>query len=224
AVVYDHLICSGFKRGYLYWKDHGVVHEAAPLVVYDHLICSGFKRGYLYWKDHGVVHEAAHLGNRREEDGIYQYDMHGLLDDLFPTLPMEGNNAYTSEGKEYTSLNTEPVKNDELSDPRVTQEIKWLARGPNNFVRRYSSVFVKGYRFHTKNHKNSLKSQNSGVVVTLLQGPTKKKEIWNLASDEKVLVTFNELCQPIGDEGNELPNFLGTLVRMPQHIGIHYPK
>nr|GFA16112.1 hypothetical protein [Tanacetum cinerariifolium] len=50
------------------------------------------------------------------------------------------------------------------------------------------------------------------------------KEIWNLASDEKVLVTFNELCQPIGDEGNELPNFLGTLVRMPQHIGIHYPK
>nr|GEW00583.1 hypothetical protein [Tanacetum cinerariifolium] len=55
-------------------------------------------------------------------------------------------------------------------------------------------------------------------------GPTKKKEIWNLASDEKVLVTFNELCQPIGDEGNELTNFLRTLVRMPQHIGIHYPK
>ncbi|GKD00712.1 E3 ubiquitin protein ligase RIE1-like protein [Tanacetum coccineum] len=32
ALVYDHLICSGFKRGYLYWKDHGEVHEAAPLV------------------------------------------------------------------------------------------------------------------------------------------------------------------------------------------------
>ncbi|GJT65286.1 transposase, Ptta/En/Spm [Tanacetum coccineum] len=45
-----------------------------------------------------------------------------------------------------------------------------------------------------------------------VRGPTKKKEIWNLASDEKVLVTFNELCQPIGDEGNELTNFLGTLV------------
>ncbi|GJY67958.1 retrovirus-related pol polyprotein from transposon TNT 1-94 [Tanacetum coccineum] len=57
-----------------------------------------------------------------------------------------------------------------------------------------------------------------------VRGPTKKKEIWNLASDEKVLVTFNELCQPIGDEGNELTNFLGTLVRMPQHIRIHYPK
>nr|GEX11902.1 transposase, Ptta/En/Spm [Tanacetum cinerariifolium] len=57
-----------------------------------------------------------------------------------------------------------------------------------------------------------------------VRSPTKKKEIWNLASDEKVLVTFNELCQPIGDEGNELTNFLGTLVRMPQHIRIHYPE
>ena len=56
------------------------------------------------------------------------------------------------------------------------------------------------------------------------RGPTKKKEIWNLASDEQILVTFNKLCQPIGDEGNELTNFLGTLVRMPQHIGIHYPE
>lgn len=56
------------------------------------------------------------------------------------------------------------------------------------------------------------------------RGPTKKKEIWDLASDEQILVTFNELCQPIGDEGNELKNFLGTLVRMPQHIGIHYPE
>ncbi|PWA65519.1 hypothetical protein CTI12_AA337240 [Artemisia annua] len=56
------------------------------------------------------------------------------------------------------------------------------------------------------------------------RGPTKKKEIWNLASDEQILVTFNELCQPIGDEGNELTNFLGTLVRMPQHIGINYPE
>ncbi|GJR11106.1 hypothetical protein Tco_0793758 [Tanacetum coccineum] len=33
AVVYDQLVCSGFKRWYLYWKDHGEVHEAAPLVI-----------------------------------------------------------------------------------------------------------------------------------------------------------------------------------------------
>nr|GEX16818.1 hypothetical protein CTI12_AA180240 [Tanacetum cinerariifolium] len=74
-----------------------------------------FQRGYLNWKDHGEVHEAAPLGNRREDERIYQHDMHGLLDDLFPTLPMKGNNAHTSEGKENTSLNTEPIKN---NDPR----------------------------------------------------------------------------------------------------------
>nr|GEU63135.1 hypothetical protein [Tanacetum cinerariifolium] len=61
-------------------------------------------------------------------------------------------------------------------------------------------------------------------VKERVRGPTKKKEIWNLVSDEKVLVTFNELCQPIGHEGNELTNFLETLVRMPQHIGIHYSE
>nr|GFC73421.1 hypothetical protein [Tanacetum cinerariifolium] len=51
---------------------------------------SSSERGYLNWKDHGEVHEATPLGTRREDEGIYQHDMHGLLDDLFPTLPMEG--------------------------------------------------------------------------------------------------------------------------------------
>nr|GFB37878.1 hypothetical protein [Tanacetum cinerariifolium] len=34
---------------------------------------------------------------------------------------------------------------EELSDSRVTQEIKWLARGPNNFVRRYSDPQLEGW-------------------------------------------------------------------------------
>ncbi|GJR11103.1 hypothetical protein Tco_0793755 [Tanacetum coccineum] len=97
---------------------------AKRAVVYDHLICSGFKRGYLYWKDHGEVHEAAPLGNRREDEGIYQHDMHGLLDDLFPTLPMEGNNADTSEGEENTSLNTEPVKNDGTKSNDLLKDVE----------------------------------------------------------------------------------------------------
>ncbi|GJS15306.1 reverse transcriptase domain-containing protein [Tanacetum coccineum] len=97
---------------------------AKRAVVYDHLICSGFKRGYLYWKDHGEVHEAAPLGNRREDEGIYQHDMHGLLDDLFPTLPMEGNNADTSEGEENTSLNTKPVKNDGTKSNDLLKDVE----------------------------------------------------------------------------------------------------
>ena len=38
------------------------------------------------------------------------------------------------------------------------------------------------------------------------------------------MVTFNELGQPIGDESNELTKFLGTLMRMSQHIGIDYEE
>ncbi|GKD40725.1 hypothetical protein Tco_1260932 [Tanacetum coccineum] len=57
-----------------------------------------------------------------------------------------------------------------------------------------------------------------------VRGPTKKKAIWNLKSHEKVVVTFNELAQPIGDEANKLTKFLGTLVRMSQHIGIEYEE
>ncbi|GJV10727.1 hypothetical protein Tco_1352268 [Tanacetum coccineum] len=53
---------------------------------------------------------------------------------------------------------------------------------------------------------------------------TNTKEIWNLASYEKVLVTFSETGQPKGNEANELKRFLMTLVRMPQHIGIDYPE
>ncbi|GKD53119.1 reverse transcriptase domain-containing protein [Tanacetum coccineum] len=97
---------------------------AKRAVVYDHLICSGFKRGYLYWKDHGEVHEAAPLGNRWEDEGIYQHDMHGLLDDLFSTLPMEGNNADTSEGEENTSLNTERVKNDGTKSNDLLKDVE----------------------------------------------------------------------------------------------------
>ncbi|KAJ9545327.1 hypothetical protein OSB04_025034, partial [Centaurea solstitialis] len=57
---------------------------------------------------------------------------------------------------------------EEQMDPRVTEEIKWLARGPNNFVKRYPGYFVKGYRFHTKEHERFLKTQNSGVVVNMV--------------------------------------------------------
>ncbi|KAL7617786.1 hypothetical protein Lser_V15G02761 [Lactuca serriola] len=49
----------------------------------------------------------------------------------------------------------------------VTEDLKWLARGPLRSVQRYSGYLVKGYRFHTKNREKSLRTQNSGVVVTI---------------------------------------------------------
>ncbi|GKU87416.1 hypothetical protein SLEP1_g1813 [Rubroshorea leprosula] len=49
----------------------------------------------------------------------------------------------------------------------ITDQIKWLAHGPNNKVRRYTGYMINGFRFHTKERERSLKTQNSGVVVTV---------------------------------------------------------
>ena len=38
--------------------------------------------------------------------------------------------------------------------------------------------------------------------------------------NDRILVNFDETGQPVGDEGNELTKFLGTLVKMPQHVSI----
>nr|GFA66874.1 hypothetical protein [Tanacetum cinerariifolium] len=91
--------------------------------------------------------------------------------------------SYYGSLKEVVKLNY----SEELNDPRVTQEIKWLARGLNNFVRRYSGYFVKGYCFHTKNHENSLKSQNSGVVVTVLVSSNTQKVLSYYGSLKEVV-------------------------------------
>nr|GEU81611.1 hypothetical protein [Tanacetum cinerariifolium] len=122
---------------------------------------SSSERGYLNWKDHGEVHEAAPLGNRREDEGIYQHDMHGLLDDLFPTLPMEGNNAYTSEGKENTSLNTEPVKSDgtKLNDLLKDVEQKVYAGA------KYTSVGVLFIVVSSSRIISRLLASNSGYAL-----------------------------------------------------------
>ena len=43
-----------------------------------------------------------------------------------------------------------------------------------------------------------------------------------MSSSHKILVTFNRFGKPIVDEGNELVQYLGTLVRMANHVGIEY--
>nr|XP_043633506.1 uncharacterized protein LOC122604701 [Erigeron canadensis] len=55
------------------------------------------------------------------------------------------------------------------------------------------------------------------------RGPTQKPEIWSMKKSTKIGVTFNSFGKPVGDEGNELVQYLGTLVRMSQHVEIHYP-
>ncbi|CAH1419806.1 unnamed protein product [Lactuca virosa] len=51
-------------------------------------------------------------------------------------------------------------------------------------------------------------------------GYTQKTETWNMSSSQKTAVTFNRFGKPVGDEGNEVVQYLGTLVRMTNHVGI----
>ncbi|KAK1414960.1 hypothetical protein QVD17_30726 [Tagetes erecta] len=55
-----------------------------------------------------------------------------------------------------------------------------------------------------------------------VRGYTQKKNIWDMIKTERIGVTFNNYGKPIGDEGNELVQFLGTLVRMTEHVSIEY--
>ncbi|GJR74327.1 hypothetical protein Tco_0086692 [Tanacetum coccineum] len=38
--------------------------------------------------------------------------------------------------------------------------------------------------------------------------------------NDRIVVNLDETGQPVGDEGNEFTNFLGTLVKMPQHVSL----
>lgn len=54
---------------------------------------------------------------------------------------------------------------DEEGSRQVTDKLRWLARGPNEVVRRFTGYAINGFRFHTKERERYLKTQNSGVVV-----------------------------------------------------------
>jgi hypothetical protein len=55
-----------------------------------------------------------------------------------------------------------------------------------------------------------------------VRGYTQKAETWKMDSTQRIIVTFNKFGKPVGDEGNELVQFLGTLVRMSEHVSIEY--
>ncbi|KAJ9538586.1 hypothetical protein OSB04_031319 [Centaurea solstitialis] len=55
-----------------------------------------------------------------------------------------------------------------------------------------------------------------------VRGYTKKAETWKMNGNQKIIVNFDNFGKPVGDEGNELVQFLGTLVRMADHVSIEY--
>ncbi|KAL4583288.1 hypothetical protein LXL04_007858 [Taraxacum kok-saghyz] len=65
----------------------------------------------------------------------------------------------------FTASHLPVARMEERRDQALTEEIKWLARGPLSNVQQYSGYIVKGYRFHTRKREEFLQTQNSGVVV-----------------------------------------------------------
>ncbi|KAL7617787.1 hypothetical protein Lser_V15G02760 [Lactuca serriola] len=55
-----------------------------------------------------------------------------------------------------------------------------------------------------------------------VRGYTQKSETWKMNSTQRIVVTFNNFGKPVGDEGNELVQYLGMLVRMADHVSIEY--
>ena len=52
-----------------------------------------------------------------------------------------------------------------------------------------------------------------------VRGPTQKNELWNMQNN-KIVVKFNKYGQPVGVEGNELTQFLGSVVRIAANVGL----
>ncbi|KAL4396625.1 hypothetical protein AHAS_Ahas01G0110600 [Arachis hypogaea] len=48
----------------------------------------------------------------------------------------------------------------------ITPEIKWLAEGPNDVVKRFEEYNIHGFKFRTVNKNEELKTQNNAVVMS----------------------------------------------------------
>ena len=48
---------------------------------------------------------------------------------------------------------------------QISEEIKILAKGPDQFGRRFKAYLINGFRFRTKDCDKSRKTQNSGVAL-----------------------------------------------------------
>ncbi|KAJ9546594.1 hypothetical protein OSB04_019137 [Centaurea solstitialis] len=65
-------------------------------------------------------------------------------------------------------------------------------------------------------------SSNEQGARKKVRGYTQKAETWKMNSNQKIVDTFNTFGKPVGEEGNELVQYIGTLVRMPNHVSISY--
>ncbi|XP_070003906.1 uncharacterized protein [Nicotiana sylvestris] len=69
----------------------------------------------------------------------------------------------TDHSREFSNWFKEKVKNIVVPD-----YLRWLAKGPNMVSKRYTTYFINGYRFHTKERDFRCKTQNSGVTLSAI--------------------------------------------------------
>ncbi|KAI3795772.1 hypothetical protein L1987_38431 [Smallanthus sonchifolius] len=69
---------------------------------------------------------------------------------------------------------------------------------------------------------NSHESRSEQGAPKKVRGYTQKAETWKMNSTQRIVVTFNKFGKPVGDEGNELVQYIRTLVRMADHVSIEY--
>lgn len=80
----------------------------------------------------------------------------------------------------------------------VREDISWLSRGPNFFVKSYRGYILNGVKFHTTDQSQCRKTQNNGVYVsattsTYLKNPDDPPLIDDL-SYHGILENVYEIC------------------------------
>ncbi|GKD47930.1 hypothetical protein Tco_1276906, partial [Tanacetum coccineum] len=72
---------------------------------------------------------------------------------------------------------------------------------------------------HSDN-QNELGELDSIGPPKKVRGHTQKNELWNM-NKNKIVVKFNKYGKPMGVEGNELTQFLGSVVRIAGNVRLH---
>ncbi|KAD6796268.1 hypothetical protein E3N88_07164 [Mikania micrantha] len=93
------------------------------------------------------------------------------------------------------------------------------------------SFQVNGDLVHDDHVEDNQVSENQVHQTSDMRGAPKKvrgystkAQTWKMDSTQRIHVRLNKFGKPVGDEANELVQFLGTLVRMSEHVSIEYPN
>ncbi|KAL8249562.1 hypothetical protein R6Q59_006430 [Mikania micrantha] len=127
-----------------------------------------------------------------EDDESFQLD-HDVQDDESEEMGDMLKRSGTCKRKRITMVTTSTISNERIGDLVHDDHVE------DNHI------------FETQLHKTKCAPKK-------VSGYTTKAETWKMDWTQRIVVKFNKFGKPVGDEANELAQFLGTLVRMSDHI------